>query len=235
MKIDRFLRLWSQLIVWALIVAICVPALGQEAPATVERAPAPVMSYRGAAWLERESREAEEQPFKVIETMNLEEGDVVADIGCGTGYYARKVSRFVGKSGKVYGVDIQPEMLDLMMELCGKEGVSNVVPVLGETTDPLLPDGGIDWIILADVYHEFQDPKPMLAKMLASLKPDGKVALLEYRLNGSTAAHIKPDHRMSVEQVRSEWEPAGFALETLHEFLPSQHFFIFKRAKTAEN
>lgn len=188
------------------------------------------MSYRGAAWLERPERDEEERPHEVIERMNLQAGGVVADIGCGTGYYARMIAKEVGNSGKVYGVDVQPEMLEYLKEYCAKEGITNVVPVLGETADPKLPEASCDWMILADVYHEFQNPQSMLEAMGKSLKPDGKIALLEYRLEGDSAAHIKEDHRMSVEQVLAEWEPAGLELIERYEFLPSQHFFIFRKA-----
>lgn len=194
-----------------------------------ERIPAQVMSYLGADWLERDDRELVEQPDKVIAAMHLKAGDVVADIGSGSGYYTRRLARAVLPEGKVYGVDIQPEMNAILEENCKKEGITNVEVVLGEEADPKLPAGSIDWMILVDVYHEFQQPRPMLAKMLEALKPGGRVALVEYRLLGETAAHIRKEHRMSVEQVLAEWEPAGFALETRHEFLPTQHLFIFQK------
>jgi predicted methyltransferase len=208
-----------------LATAFAVGAQEEEAPP--ERVPAAVMSYHGAEWLERPSREKEERPYDVLKAMELKNGDVVADIGCGTGYFGRKIAKQVAPDGKVYGVDIQPEFIEMLKEFCEKEGITNVVPVLGEVDDPKLPEGELDWIILVDVYHEFQEPEPMLAKMREALKPDGKVALLEYRLFGDSAAHIKIDHRMSVKQVLAEWNPAGFELIDLQEHLPSQHFFIF--------
>ncbi len=215
------------------ILAASLVAFGQdkgtpEVP-EIERTPAPVMSYHGAEWLERPSRDEEEQPYKVLETMGLENGDVAADIGCGTGYFSRKIAKQVAPDGKVYGVEIQPEFIEMLKENCAKEGIDNVVPVLGTATDPKLPEAGIDWIILADVYHEFQEPEAMLAAMRKALKPEGRVALLEYRLEGDSAAHIRIEHRMSDEQVLEEWLPAGFELVEQHEFLPSQHFFIFKK------
>ena len=192
-----------------------------------KRTPAQVMSHHGAAWLERPGRVEEERPDDVIAAMELEPGDVVADIGVGTGFFARRIAKRVAPEGIVYGVDIQPEFLEHLKELCQQEGIENIKPVLGTATDPKLPEASLDWIILVDVYHEFQEPEAMLARMREALKPDGKVALLEYRLLGDTAKHIKTDHRMSVEQVKAEWEPAGFELVELLEFLPSQHLFIF--------
>lgn len=193
------------------------------------RAPAPVMSFHGADWLERPERDREERPDEVIAAMGLKPGDVIADIGCGSGYFARRFAKAVGDTGKVYGVEIQQEFIDLMMERCKRDKITNVVPVLGTETDPLLPEASCDWIFLADVYHEFQQPKPMLAAMLKALKPGGRVCLIEYRLLGDTAAHILEVHRMSVKQVLAEWQPAGFELVDLLDFLPSQHLFIWKK------
>ena len=139
------------------------------------------------------------------------------------------VERHESKSGRVYAVDIQPEMLRLLKENIEKAGIRNVVPVLGESDDPNLPRGSLDWILLVDVYHELQQPKAMLAKMREALKRTGKIALVEYRLEGLTALHVREEHRMSKEQVLAEWEPAGFRLVTLHEFLPVQHFFVFEK------
>ena len=196
---------------------------------THKRIPAQVMSYLGADWLEREDREAIEQPDKVIAAMQLEPGYVVADIGSGSGYFTRRLARAVLPDGIAYGVDIQPEMNAILAENCARESITNVKIILGDTADPKLPPESIDWMLLVDVYHEFQEPEAMLAKMRAALKPDGRVALLEYRLLGDTATHIKTSHRMSVAQVLREWEPAGFELEKRHEFLPTQHMFVFRK------
>lgn len=198
-----------------------------------KRVPAHVMSYLGANWLERSDRETREQPDKVIAAMKLKPGDVVADIGSGSGYFTRRLAKAVLPGGIVYGVDIQPEMNEILRKNCEKEGITNVKIILGADDDPKLPAKSIDWMLLVDVYHEFQKPEAMLAKMREALKPDGHVCLLEYRLKGDTASYIKIKHRMSVEQVLSEWEPAGFKLEKLHEFLPTQHMFIFTKSAEA--
>jgi predicted methyltransferase len=232
--IKSLLRLW---ILPAVILAGPLALVQGEVadPVVKKREPAPVMSYHGAEWLERPSRVEEERPDEVIAAMGLKDGDVAVDMGCGTGFFARRMAKAVAPTGKVYGVEIQPEFLEMLKDFCEEEGISNVVPVLGDEDDPKLPKGGIDWILLVDVYHEFQEPEPMLAKMLESLKPDGKIALVEYRLLGDTAEHIKVEHRMSVQQVLSEWNPAGFELIDLQEFLPSQHLFIFQKDPDREN
>lgn len=216
----------------ALILTAAVGAQAQTAADRAERhrVPADFMSYQGAGWLERAERVDEERPDLVLDAMGLEPGDVVADVGCGSGYYARRVAGRVAPGGRVYCVDIQPEMLDIMRELAERDGVTGIVPVLSEPDDLGLPAGSVDWIVLADVYHEMSDPETMLADMLAALAPGGRVALLEYRTEDGTGDHLKSDHAMSVRQVLAEWLPVGFALVDLHEFLPGQHLFILKAA-----
>ncbi len=192
------------------------------------RVPAAFMTYLGAEWLERADRAVEEEPQRVLEAMAVGPGDVVADVGCGSGYYARQVAPFVQPGGTVYCEDIQPEMLELMQDLAADENVTGVQAILGTPTDPKLPSGQVDWVLIADVYHEMSAPEPMLAGIRRALSPGGRVALLEYRVEDGTGDQIKADHRMSVRQVLLEWKAAGFALAELHEFLPSQHLFFFR-------
>ena len=207
-----------------------LPLLFLEAVPFQQRKPAAVMTFQGAGWLEREGREEEQRPAEVFKAMRLKNGDVVADLGCGTGWFARRMARVVAPRGKVYAIDIQPEMLELLRGYLEKEGAQNVEPVLGTETDPKVPPGSLDWILMVDVYHEFQQPKAMLEAIRRSLKPTGKVALVEYRLEGTSAAHIRSEHRMSVEQVMAEWPPAGFRLVKKLDFLPTQYLFVFALA-----
>lgn len=214
------------------LALVLAPVLLLQGPATpAERKPANVMTFHGAAWLEREDREAEQRPAEVMRAMGLKGGEVVVDLGCGTGWFARRLAKVVGPGGKVYAVDIQPEMLELLRGYLAKEEITNVEPVLGTDTDTRLDPGSVDWILMVDVYHEFQQPKAMLEAIRRSLKPKGRVALVEYRLEGTSAAHIRTEHRMSVDQVMAEWPPAGFRLVKKHEFLATQHLFIFEAAR----
>ncbi|MDX1385817.1 MAG: class I SAM-dependent methyltransferase, partial [Thermoanaerobaculia bacterium] len=185
----------------------------------------------GAGWLEREGRADEEDTAALLAKLDLQPGQTVADLGCGSGYYSRRMATAVGPEGTVFAVDIQPEMLRILRELAAREGISNIVPVQSQEDDPYLPEGEIDWILLVDVYHELQQPEPMLAAMREALAPGGRIALVEYRLEGDSARHIKLDHRMSPTQVLAEWEPAGFELVELWEGLPTQHLFIFQAAE----
>ena len=237
MHTDRRIRLslaaWGGVAGFGFILMAGVGAPAQTPSADRagrHRAPADFMSFQGAGWLERAERVDEERPDLVLDAMGLAPGDVVADVGCGSGYYARRVAGRVAPGGRVYCVDIQPEMLDIMRDLAARDGVTGIVPVLSEPDDLNLPAGVVDWIVLADVYHEMSDPDAMLAGMRAALAPGGRVALLEYRIEDGTGDNLKSDHAMSVRQVLAEWLPAGFALVDLHEFLPGQHLFILKAA-----
>jgi len=227
-KIARALALTLACLLGAACGPVANPSGVRVAPAA-ERRPAKVMSFHGADWLERDGRAEQERPELTLRAMALHAGETVAEVGCGTGFYARRIARAVAP-GRVYAEDIQPEMLDLLKGYTAREGIGNVVPVLGTETDPKLPLGAMDWILLVDVYHEFQQPRPMLAAIRRSLAPGGRVALVEYRKEGESAKHIHPEHRMSVEQVTAEWTPAGFALVERREELPTQHLFIFRAA-----
>jgi len=236
-SVPALLRWTAWVLTLTLLGAACgaspLPDDRQDASAA-ERKPASVMSFEGAAWLEREGRDKLERPDLVLQAMELKEGMTVAEIGAGTGYFSRRIAKAVGPKGRVYAVDIQPEMLELLKKYAEQEGVAaNITPVLGTETDPKLPKGGVDRILLVDVYHEFQQPEPMLARIRESLAPGGTVTLIEYRLEGESASHIHQAHRMSVEQVLSEWNPAGFELANQLETLPSQHLFIFSTRRGA--
>ncbi|MGE0158992.1 MAG: class I SAM-dependent methyltransferase [Gemmatimonadales bacterium] len=221
-------RLASTLLLWGAVATAGALTAQEPRPAPRPRAPATIMSFRGADWLERPQRAQEERPEQVLGVMNLQRGDVVADVGAGSGYFSRRMARLVSPPGTVYAVDVQPEMLEMILESMTRDGITGIVPVLGTADDPKLPAGEIDWILLVDVYHELENPAAMLAKMRESLAPGGRVALVEYRVEDGTGDDIRAEHRMSVLQVLSEWEAAGFELAELHEFLPTQHLFVLR-------
>ena len=162
----------------------------------------------------------------VIQAMELREGMTVAEIGAGTGFFSRRLAKAVGpRQGLRRGHPARDDRA--AEEYTAKEKIANIVPVLGTETDPKLPAEGIDRILLVDVYHEFQKPEPMLAAHPRQPRPRRPVTLVEYRLEGETAAHINIKHRMSVEQVLAEWSRRRLPLLNQIETLPSQHLFIF--------
>ncbi len=190
---------------------------------------APVMSADGAGWLDRPEREAEEAPDQALDALGIRAGMVVADVGAGTGYMSLRMARRVGPTGKVYANDLQPEMLQKLHAKSQREKLSNVETVQGTESDPKLPPNTMDLVLLVDVYHEFSQPQAMLDKIRESLKPDGRLVLLEYRKEDPKVP-IRPEHKMSVAEVKTEVEAEGYKLDQVIEKLPRQHIIIFRRA-----
>ena len=189
-----------------------------------------VMSSDGSSWLDRPEREQEEHPDEALQAIGIRRGMVVADVGAGSGVMTFKMAKLVGAPGKVYAEDIQPAMLEIVRERAQQDKVTNVQTVLGTTSDPKLPAGALDLILLVDVYHEFSHPQAMLDRMREALKPNGRLVLLEYRKEDPSVP-ILPDHKMSVSEVRAEVEPEGFQFDQVIEVLPRQHIIIFRPRK----
>jgi ubiquinone/menaquinone biosynthesis C-methylase UbiE len=187
-----------------------------------------VMGIGGADWLVRSEREQEEAPDAALDAIGIEKGSTVADIGAGAGYFTWRLAERVGPQGKVYATDIQPEMLDLLRRNMAERKLANYESVLGAIDDPKLTPGRIDLVLLVDVYHEFSEPQKMLRGIRASLKPGGRLVLLEYRKEDPTVP-IRPEHKMTVKQVRAEVEPEGFTFAKALETLPRQHILIFRK------
>ncbi len=179
-------------------------------------------------WLERPEREQEENPEGALDALNLKPGMTVADVGAGTGYMSLKLAKRVGPTGKVYAEDVQPEMLRQVRANAAKANAANVVTVQGSFTDPMLPKGQMDLVLLVDVYHEFSEPQKMLRGIRASLKPDGRLVLLEYRKEDPKIP-IREEHKMTVAEVKTELEAEGFKMSRVIETLPRQHILILTK------
>lgn len=187
-----------------------------------------VMGHLGAGWLERPLREQEERTDLVIRNLPLAPGDVAVDLGAGTGYFTLPMAERVGPAGRVLAVDIQPEMLAIIEGRLEDDNVTNVETVLATESDPSLPPATVDLVLLVDAYHEFAYPAEVMRAVFASLKPGGRVVLVEYR-GEDPAVPIKALHKMTEAQAIRELAAAGLAhVETL-DFLPQQHFLIFER------
>jgi ubiquinone/menaquinone biosynthesis C-methylase UbiE len=189
---------------------------------------AQTMGAEGADWLDRAERDLEEEPDRAIDALKIEKGSTVADIGAGSGYMTVKLARKVGPQGRVYANDIQPAMLDLLNKRLAKGKVANVSVVLGAQDDPRLPLDALDLVLMVDVYHELSQPQLMLRHIRASLKPGGRLVLLEYRKEDPSIP-IKPEHKMSVADAKLEVEAEGFKLTKTNEDLPRQHILIFTK------
>jgi ubiquinone/menaquinone biosynthesis C-methylase UbiE len=184
------------------------------------------MSAAGAAWLDRDERQREENTELSLKLIDVQRGSVVADVGAGSGYYSTRLARLVGPAGRVYASDIQSAMLDIIRDRMARERLTNIELVLGTPTDPRLPRAAVDMALLVDVYHEFSEPQTMLRRIREALKPGGRLVLLEYR-GEDPRVPILPAHKMTVAQAKTEVEAEGFTLADVKEDLPWQHVLIF--------
>lgn len=206
-----------------------VLAAGQQAP----RSPR-VFNPKNAELLEEPSRDGWQKPAEVVMALKLESGDVVADIGTGSGYFVPYLSKAVGPSGRVLAVDIQPEMLAFVERKVGELGLTNVITVLSLEADTRLDPESVDLALMVDVYHELGSPSSLLSNIRSALKTDGRFAIVDFKRE-KEAAEIGPplSHRVPQERVISELKRTGFELVETLTFLPYQYFLVFSRTNAA--
>ena len=186
-----------------------------------------VMGHLGAGWLERPTREAEERTDLLLDNLPLTPDAVVADIGAGTGYFSLPIASRV-PDGRVLAVDIQPEMLAIVQRRASSAGLANVEALLATETDPGLPAGQVDLVLMVDAYHEFSHPFEVMTGIVNGLKSGGRVVLIEYRAEDPRVP-ILTLHKMSEAQARKEMEAVGLEWVETRDVLPQQHFMVFRK------
>jgi ubiquinone/menaquinone biosynthesis C-methylase UbiE len=191
---------------------------------------AQVMGPGGIEWLDRREREEEEHPAKVIDALDLRSGEIVADLGAGSGYFTFRMAPRVGETGKVLAVEIQYAMLNTLRTRAAALKATNVEVVQGSEADPHLPITGVDLVLVVDVYHELAYPFEVMTKVREALKPGGRVVFVEYRKEDAEVP-IKEVHKMSVEQLEKEMNAVGLVRVRTVETLPLQHIVIFEERK----
>jgi SAM-dependent methyltransferase len=217
------------LVLGGLLTAVLAVSLAAQQPGVHPisgRRYAPVMGYQGAPWLERSEREDEEAPDVALNVLKIPKGAAVADIGAGSGYITVRLADRVGPTGRVFANDVQPQMLNILARRLDRSKITNVTLIEGTLDDPRLPPTSVDLVLMVDVYHELSQPQSILRHLRESLKPGGRLVLLEYRKEDPTVP-IKPEHKMSVAEARMEVEAEGFTLSKVDEALPRQHILIF--------
>ena len=188
---------------------------------------AQVMGHIAAGWLERPTREAEEQPSKLVKALKLKPNDIVADVGAGTGFFSFRIAPQL-TGGKVLAVDIQPEMLDIIKYLQKQKKITNVETVLATESNPNLPPESVDLALMVDAYHEFSYPREVMQGIVRSLKPGGRVVQVEYRAENPFVL-IKPLHKMTQKQARKEMQAVGLVWRETNNVLPQQHILVFEK------
>lgn len=188
-----------------------------------------VMGHLGASWLERPKREQEERTDLLVQGLDLKQTDIIADIGAGSGYFSFRIAKLVPQ-GKVFAVDISPQMIGIVRSKMAKEKITNVIPIQSTIKQTKLPPNSVDAALIVDAYHEFSHPLEMATSILDSLKPGGKLILIEYRMEDPSVP-IKLLHKMTEKQAKAEMKNAGFKWEKTLSMLPQQHFMIFRKPK----
>jgi len=211
-----------------LALALAAAEAAQSARHPVSgRVLAPTMGLEGADWLDRPEREREEAPSQAIAALGLKRGDVVADIGAGSGYYTVRLAEAVGPTGRVVATDLQPGMLAIIRARLARDRVRNVELVQGRADDPVLPAKTFDLLLMVDVYHELAAPQVFVRKLKEALKPEGRLVLIEFRREDPRVP-IREEHKMSVSQVREELGADGFRIERVIDVLPWQHIIVLR-------
>jgi predicted methyltransferase len=178
--------------------------------------------------LEGPDRDLWQMPDQIMDTLGIAEGSVVADIGAGGGWFTIRLARRVGASGVVYAEDIQPQMLEATMRRVAREGLRNVRRVLGTSDNPRLPPGALDAALIVDTYHELDNPDAMLRNIAASLKPQGRVGVVDFRRDGLGPGPAL-EERVDPDDLVRDAEAAGLRLVRRETFLPYQFLLVFSR------
>lgn len=222
-------RTWGRsrgLAATAAVAAVCLAAL---AAASAQSRHGRLFPPHQLALLEGPDRDAWQQPGRVMDALGIGDGSVVADIGAGGGWFTVRLARRVGPNGLVFAEDVQPEMIESIERRVQREALRNVRLVLGTVEDPRLPQGALDAILIVDAYHEMDNRVPLLGNLARSLKPNGRLGIVDFRLDGGGPGPPL-EERLAPEAVVEEARQAGLRLLSHETFLPFQYLLVFAPA-----
>ena len=201
----------------------------QTSPPGVDRQ-TELVDPQTAAWFYRPERIETEKPEELLDLLGIEEGDVVADIGAGVGFFSLRAAERVGRTGKVLAVDVQPEMIDGLEMMIERFGHENIVPILGDVDDPKLPADSVDHVLIVISYHEWSHPVEMMRHVRNAMKDDGQMLIVEYKAE-DLGSRVQPLHKMSESEIMEEISALGFTRDRVIDIIPSQHVFVFKKTE----
>ena len=205
------------------VLALAIALLA--APKAQQRQHGRLFPPQDLGLLEGPDRDAWQRPEQIMDHLGIAEGSIVADLGAGGGWFTIRLARRVGPNGRVYAQDIQPEMIGAIKRRVDREGLKNVQTVLGTTEDPQLP-APVDVVLIVDAYHEMDDPQTLLRNVRASLKPGGRVGIVEFTKNGHGPGPLM-EERVDPERVVRDAQAAGLRLESRGNFLRYQYLLEF--------
>ncbi|MBI4290442.1 MAG: methyltransferase domain-containing protein [Betaproteobacteria bacterium] len=205
------------------IAVVAAPAVAQS-PHTHQHSFGDAEKW--AQYFDDPNRDAWQKPHEVIEALGLKPDADVADIGAGTGYFSTRLAHMVPK-GRVYAVDTEPDMVKYLTERAKRAGLKNLIPVKATPSDSLLPRK-VDVAIMVDVYHHIDNRTDYFRKLAGSLKPGGRVAIVDFRMDSPEGP--PKEVRMPPDRIKAEMKSAGYDLVKEYDFLPKQHFLVFSRA-----
>jgi arsenite methyltransferase len=180
------------------------------------------------SFLEDPKRDAYQKPQQVIQALNLRQGEVVADIGAGSGYFSFRLAQHVGPTGRVYAVDVAPDMILHLNRKIRSTGVQNVVTILADANDPLLPDASVDRFFICDTWHHIEKQTQYLSLMKKMLKPGGQIVMIDFQKK-ELPVGPRVEMKIAREDLIRQMESEGFELIKEHTFLPYQYFLIFQQ------
>ncbi len=215
----------------ALIASLTAGYAAQTSPLSGER-PTELADPRDAGWFYRPGRINSEKPEELLDLLGIKEGDVVADVGAGVGFFSLRAAERVGRTGKVLAVDVQPEMIDGLRMMMERFGHENIEPILGNVDDPKLPADSVDHVLMVMAYHEFSHPVEMMRHVRDAMKRDGQIVVVEYKAE-TPESRVQPLHKMSEAEILQDMRTLGFRRVSVVDIVPSQHVFVFK--KTEDN
>ena len=221
----------SALILLPLFFILPAVSAAQSSALSIERQ-TELVDTQTIAWFYRQERVESEKPEELLDLLGIKEGDVVADIGAGAGFFSLRAAERVGRTGEVLAVDVQPEMIAGLKMMMKRFGHENIVPILGNVDDPKLPADSVDHVLIIIAYHEFSHPVEMMLKVRKAMKQDGQMLIVEYKAE-DLSSRVGPLHKMSEAEIMKEIQALGFTRDRVIDIIPSQHVFIFK--KTAVN
>ena len=221
------MRLNSTNVLLLLLFLLPAVSVAQSTPLAIERQ-TELVDTRTAAWFYRAERVESEKPEELLDLLGIKQGDVVADIGAGVGFFSLRAAERVGPTGKVLAVDVQPEMIEGLEMMMNRFGHENIVPILGDVDDPKLPANSVDHVLIVIAYHEFSHPVEMMRHIRNAMKPDGQTLIVEYKAE-DLSSRVAPLHKMSEAEIMTEISALGFRRVRVIDIIPTQHVFVFKK------